>query len=55
MRIYLASGFTIAQSESRERVVYNMFLKNKQDYNRLQSYHFYDLWKKGFLKLCTSI
>ena len=55
MLIYLASGFTVAQSEKRERYIYNMFNQNKRDYNRLQSYYFTDLWMKGFGKLCKSI
>lgn len=44
MKIYLASGFTVCQNEELERE-----FDKKGTGKRLQSYFFYDTWKKGFL------
>jgi hypothetical protein len=46
MKIYLASGFTVCQNEELEKE-FNKVSTEK----RLQSYFFYDTWKKGFYRL----
>lgn len=50
MKIYLASGFTVCQNEELEKE-FNKVSTEK----RLQSYFFYDTWKKGFLPFALSM
>lgn len=51
MKIYIASSFTLMNNKKAERYIYMMYKKNKMIYNRLQSFYFYEQWKKGFLKI----